>query len=87
MCAYCIEDNNEFNTILYEAKVHLLDGSLETNKTNNDPDMTAESVVRPPTHRRQVKATLAVAEGSYGTVHLGWGLRQEPNTYNTITSL
>ena len=37
MCAYSIEDDYEFDKILYETEVDLLDGSLETNKTNAYP--------------------------------------------------
>ena len=86
VCAYSIGDDDEFDKILYEPEVDLLDGSLETNKANTDPGTTAESAVRPPTNRRRVSATLAVAEGNYGEIRLGWGSRQESSTCNTTMS-
>ena len=82
MCAVNIEDDEEFDRILYEAEIDLLDGSLETTRTNVDPGTTAESAVIPPINEGQVPVALAVTEGSYGAVCVGWSSHQELNTVN-----
>ena len=68
MMIACNLHDGEFEQILLD---------LDDDTLCLDPDETAPSVVRALTTKRQVLATMAAAEGSYGVLQTGWGPCQE----------
>ena len=58
----CLTENDEeFNRILYKVEEDLLNRS-----PNANPDVTADSAVRPSMNKRKVQVVLEVLEGSNG---------------------